>query len=399
MLNKVQSRVGAQYLMDMAIVFTVIGWTLASLALLGAGYALFAAYSVRRFMAAAPDSPQAYPPFSILKPLHRCEPGLFQNLESFCVQSYPGAVQIVFGVHDESDPALAVVKALQAKYPALDTAIAVETVSHGANAKVSNLISMMTLAKHDTLVLADSDIAVQPHWLSQVTAALQRPGVGVVTCLYTGEVAKGDDSLWSKLAAMGISYEFLPNVVVGTSLGLASPCFGSTIALTRRTLEDVGGFATFADCLADDYEIGRAVRAMGHTLAIPALAHTAAEPSFLELFRHERRWRHTTHRIDPAGNLGSIVTFGFAFAALSTLCTGFAPISLVALAATLSARLYLKHRIDAQFGTYAGPFWLVPLRDLLSFAVFVNALFGETVHWRGARFEIAPSGAMTQSVN
>ena len=129
------------------------------------------------------------------------------------------------------------------------------------------------------------------------------------------------------------------------------------------------------------------------------MAHTAAEPSFLELFRHERRWRHTTHRIDPAGNLGSIVTFGFAFAALSTLCTGFAPISLVALAATLSARLYLKHRIDAQFGTYAGPFWLVPLRDLLSFAVFVNALFGETVHWRGARFEIAPSGAMTQSVN
>ena len=385
----------------MAFLFTMIGWALAGLALLGAAYAVFAVLCVRRFMAAEANVPAVHLPVTILKPLYRCEPGLFENLESFCLQNYPGAVQIVFGVHDDADPAVAVVQALQAKYTQLDTAMAVEVVSQGANAKVSNLISIMAVAKHDTLVLADSDIAVQPHWLAQVTAALQRPGVGIVTCLYTGEVVKGDNSLWSKLAAMGTSYDFLPNVVVGTALGLASPCFGSTIALRRKTLDDVGGFAAFADCLADDYEIGRAVRAMGHTLAMPALgvAHTAVEPTFMDLFRHERRWRHTIHRIDPAGNLGSIVTFGFAFAVLSLLALGFAPVSLAAMAATLSARLLLKHRIDGLFGTYAGPFWLLPLRDLLSFAVFVQALFGETVHWRGARFDIAPSGAMTQSVN
>jgi len=385
----------------MAFLFTMIGWALAGLALLGAAYAVFAVLCVRRFMAAEANVPAVHLPVTILKPLYRCEPGLFENLESFCLQNYPGAVQIVFGVHDDADPAVAVVQALQAKYPQLDTAMAVEVVSQGANAKVSNLISIMAVAKHDTLVLADSDIAVQPHWLAQVTAALQRPGVGIVTCLYTGEVVKGDNSLWSKLAAMGTSYDFLPNVVVGTALGLASPCFGSTIALRRKTLDDVGGFAAFADCLADDYEIGRAVRAMGHTLAMPALgvAHTAVEPTFMDLFRHERRWRHTIHRIDPAGNLGSIVTFGFAFAVLSALALSFAPVSLAAMAATLSARLLLKHRIDGLFGTYAGPFWLLPLRDLLSFAVFVQALFGETVHWRGARFDIAPSGAMTQSVN
>lgn len=385
----------------MAFLFTGLGWLLAGLALLGAGYALFAAFCVRRFMAGQGAGPRACPPVTILKPLHRCEPGLFENLESFCRQDYRGPVQIVFGVHDETDPAIAVVTALRAKYPALDTAIVADSASHGANGKVSNLINIMKAAKHDTLVLADSDIAVQPHWLSQVSAALQQPGVGIVTCLYTGQVVQGDGSLWSRLAAMGTSYDFLPNVVVGTSLGLASPCFGSTIALSRRTLEDVGGFAAFADCLADDYEIGRAVRAMGHTLAMPALgvAHTAAEASFLDLFRHERRWRHTIHRIDPAGNLGSIVTFGFAFALLSVLVLGPAPASIGALAATASARLYLKRRIDGLFGTCAGPFWLMPLRDLLSFAVFVNALFGETVHWRGARFEVAPSGAMTQSAN
>jgi ceramide glucosyltransferase len=200
---------------------------------------------------------------------------------------------------------------------------------------------------------------------------------------------------------MGTSYDFLPNVVVGTSLGLAAPCFGSTIALRRKTLDEVGGFAAFADCLADDYEIGRAVRAMGHTLAMPALgvAHTAVEPTFLDLFRHERRWRHTIHRIDPAGNIGSIVTFGFAFALIAAVLLNFSAFGLGVMAVTLAARLFLKRRIDGTFGTSAGSALLMPLRDLLSFAVFVQALFGETVHWRGARLEIAPSGAMTQSVN
>ncbi|HJR55186.1 MAG TPA: bacteriohopanetetrol glucosamine biosynthesis glycosyltransferase HpnI, partial [Rhizomicrobium sp.] len=283
----------------MALVFTWVGFALVAFSLAGAAYAVFAAFLVRRFMAVRTPGPKAHPSITILKPLYRCEPGLFENLESFCRQDYSGAVQIVFGVHDQADPAIAVVRALQAKYPQADMTMVADTAQHGANAKVSNLINMMGSARHETLVLADSDIRVMPHWLSQVVEALQRPGVGIVTCLYTGEVVAGDKSLWSRLAAMGTSYDFLPNVVVGTSLGLASPCFGSTIALSRKTLDDVGGFAAFADCLADDYEIGRAVRAMGHTLAMPALgvAHTATEPSFTDLFRHERRWRHTIHRI------------------------------------------------------------------------------------------------------
>ncbi len=197
---------------------------------------------------------------------------------------------------------------------------------------------------------------------------------------------------------MGTSYEFLPNVVVGTSLGLAKPCFCSTIAMTRTTLDAVGGFAAFADCLADDYEMGRAVRAQGLTLAMPALgvAHTAAEESFFDLFRHEQRWTRTIHRLDPVGHMGSVVTFGFAFALISAVLLHFSVIGLGAMAVTLASRLFLKLRVDSSFGTSAGPYWLLPLRDLLSFAVFVNSLFGETVHWRGARFEVAPTGAMSQ---
>jgi ceramide glucosyltransferase len=256
---------------------------------------------------------------------------------------------------------------------------------------------MQAAARHGILVLADSDIAVSPRWLTQVTAALSRPGVGVVTCLYTG--AAGDSGLWSKLAAMGTSYEFLPNVVVGASLGLAAPCFGSTIALKRETLEEIGGFTAFADCLADDYHIGRAVREAGYTLAIPALgvAHTAAEPSLGSLFRHEQRWRRTIHSLDPVGNAGSIVTFSFAFALLSALLLDLSAPGFAVVAVALAARLVLKLSIDRAFGAKTGPIWLLPLRDLLSYAVFVNSLFGETVHWRGSRFVVEPTGVMSQS--
>ena len=376
-----------------------LGWAAGVVALAGAAYALLAALFAGRFMRVPPAlAPANVAAVTILKPLHGDEPGLAENLETFLNQDYPGDVQIVFGVHDNTDPALAVVERLVAKYPGRDIRVVRDHALHGTNGKVSNLINMLPSARHDTLILSDSDIAVGPCWLSQVMSALARPGVGIVTCLYTGEPARDGHPLWSSLAAMSTSYTFLPNAVLGTSLGLASPCFGSTIALRRQTLDEVGGFAAFADQLADDYEMGRAVRAMGYTLAIPAMGvgHTAAEDSALELFRHELRWTRTIRLVNPAGHLGSFVTHGFAFALMAAFMLHFNSVSVAILVAALASRMFLKARIDWLFGTYAGPFWLLPLRDLLSFAVFGASLFGERVHWRGTEFAVEPSGAMSQ---
>jgi len=375
-----------------------IGWCCAAIAVVGTAYTFLAAILAGRFMQSGGSAMPQSPAVTILKPLHRCEPDLSRNLETFFAQDYSGAMQIVFGVHDEEDPAVAVVRALQEKYPHRDTVIVADTALYGANAKVSNLINMLPAARHDTLVLSDSDIAVGRHWLSQVTQALSRPGVGIVTCLYTGEPALDGHPLWSSLAAMGTSYTFLPNAVLGKSLGLAAPCFGSTIALKRETLEEVGGFPAFADQLADDYEMGRAVRSKGYTLAIPAMGvgHTAAENSFADLFRHELRWNRTIRLVNPAGHLGSFITHGLAFALLGAVLLNFNPLSLAILGVALAARLFLKARIDGLFGTYAGPIWLLPLRDLLSFAVFLASLAGVTVHWRGTHFAVEASGAMSR---
>ncbi|MGH6828856.1 MAG: bacteriohopanetetrol glucosamine biosynthesis glycosyltransferase HpnI [Rhizomicrobium sp.] len=384
----------------MALLLTSVGWLLAGTALCGAVYALAAALIAERFMAAGPPASAANRAVTILKPLHLSEPGLSQNLESFFAQDdYAGPVQIVFGVHDENDPSLALVRSLQARYPGRDTAIVADPTLYGANAKISNLVNMLPAARHDILILADSDIAVPRQWLNHVADALIQPGVGLVTCLYTGRVPEGVAGLWPTLSAMGTSYDFLPNVILGTSLGLARACMGSTIALTRPVLEEIGSFGAFADFLADDYEIGRAVRAKGYKLVIPPIAvgHASTETSFGELCRHELRWTRTIRLVSPMGHLGSVVTFGFPIALLAAILLGFNWLGASLLMLTFLARLFLKHRIDGIFGSSAGPFWLLPVRDLLSFCVFVASQFGETVTWRGSRYEIEAGGVLSQS--
>jgi len=174
---------------------------------------------------------------TILKPLYGAEPDLYANLASFCRQDYPAPVQIVFGLADPADPAAAVVRRLMADFPDRDLELVINARRHGANAKVSNLINMQIAARHETMVIADSDIAVPSDYLTNIAANLGEPCVGLVTCLYRGVGATG---IWSRLAAAGIDYHFLPNVLVGLKLGLATPCFGSTIALTRTTLAKRG---------------------------------------------------------------------------------------------------------------------------------------------------------------
>src|SRR4029077_18806612 len=171
---------------------------------------------------------------------------------------YPGRVQIVCGVQNPDDRAVAVIERLRERLPACQLDLVIETRLHGLNRKVSNLVNMAPSIRHDVVVLSDSDIRVEPTYVREVVAALERPGVGGVPCLYYGAPLAG---LWAHLSALGINVHFLPGVIVGVSLGLARPCFGSTVALRRSKLAELGGFMAFVDYIADDYAIGDALRA------------------------------------------------------------------------------------------------------------------------------------------
>ncbi|HEX5281621.1 MAG TPA: bacteriohopanetetrol glucosamine biosynthesis glycosyltransferase HpnI [Micropepsaceae bacterium] len=372
----------------------IIGWIFCAAAVAGALYAIACAFAVQRF---ANAKIQAGPPVpvTVLKPLYGAEPQLAENLTTFCRQDYAAPVQLVLGMHQSDDGAFRIAQSIKAANPALDVALVAGSARHGANPKISNLLNMLPAAKHDLLVISDSDIAVPPHYLAVVAAAVQMPGTGVVTCCYTGRPAV--TGLWPRLSAMGINQHFLPDVLFALAHGFASPCFGSTIALKRSVLDEIGGLQTFADRLADDYEIGRAVRSLGYRLNVPPLivSHSCAEMTPGDVFRHELRWARTIRLVNPSGFAGSIVTHAIPLSLIGCLVLAFAPAALGVLAAAIAARVWLAIHINTRFGT-ADPIWLVPARDLLSFMVFIGALFAGRVDWRGARFQVSSAGAIAQ---
>lgn len=372
----------------------ILGWILTGLGLAGAVYALLTAWFARRFVAQGEDEVENFPAVSILKPLHGDEPALAQNLESFLVQNYPAPVQTVFGVQSPDDPAIAVVEALLKRHPGADATLVIDKTRHGGNPKMSNLLNMRGTVRHDVVILSDSDIAVEPGYLRRVAAALAPRAVGAVTCVYTGWSAAG---FVATVSAMGVSYQFLPNVMAGLGFKMAAPCFGSTIAIKGPVLREIGGLAAFADQLADDNEIGRAVRAKGYAVAIPpfAVRHAATETTWGEWFSHELRWMRTIRTVDPAGHAGSIVTHAIPLALLGLILAGPSLGSGAAVGVTILARLVLKWSIDTAFRGPAGPYWLVPVRDVLSFCVFTASLFGRRVVWQNEALTVHEDGALS----
>jgi ceramide glucosyltransferase len=255
---------------------------------------------------------------------------------------------------------------------------------------------MLPRVRYDVIVLSDSDMKVQPDYLREVIATLCTPGVGLVTCLYRGLATTG---LWSRLAAAEINHHFLPSVLVGLKLGLARPCFGSTIALRTETLRRIGSFEAFSDQLADDYAMGEAVRGLGLKVAIPPLfiGHTCSEKSFAGLLRHELRWARTLRLLDPVGYAGSVVTHPLPFALAAAAMQGFGAIGLGMLALALACRLVVPLQIRTMRGGGGASPCLSPLRDLLSFAVFLASFLPGPLSWRGHRYIARSDGTLTQT--
>lgn len=355
------------------------------LAALAIGYTVHASVAVRSFAGRSPPPPATAEPISLLKPLHGAEPCLAANLRTFLAQDWPAPVELVCGTNRADDPALAIAAALAGEVVLRSAAPPL-----GANAKVANLANLLPAARHDLLVMSDSDIAVPPDYLSRVAATLALPGVGAATCLYHG---RGDAGFPSRFAAAAITYQFEPSAVMSDALGVHQPCLGSTIAMRRATLERIGGFAAFADVLADDHAIGRAVIRAGLRVAlVPGLsvAHGCVETSLAEVWRHERRWAATVRGANLLAHVGSLLTHPLALALLAIAPTPRG--GLVAVAAALLARWLLASAIARWIAEAERPPPWLPLRDLFSFAVFVASFFARSVDWRGSRLTLANGG-------
>jgi ceramide glucosyltransferase len=369
----------------------------AACAAFGIAYTVFAAVLVRRFFARSIVEATAFPAVTIVKPLHGDEQALMQNLVSFCRQDYPGPLQYLFGVHDSLDVALAVVERVKDLFPKADITVVADSRLYGPNRKMSNILNMLPHAKHDILIFADSDVTVEPNYLRRVVGELHEPNVGLVTCLYRGQP---DAGFWARLSANASNYQFLPGVVLGLALGMARPCFGQTLAMRRTTLEKIGGFAQFVHHLAEDHAIGEAVRLSGEKVVVPAfvVTHACLEKTASEFVEHELRWSRTIRTIDPAGHLGSILTHPLAFALLSGLMSSGAVWSWIVLATAIVARIALKLQLDKALRHPSTVVALLPIWDLVPFAVYLLSFLSSRVVWRGFNFKVGRDGLLVPIV-
>lgn len=349
--------------------FEVVGVTLAGLASV---YAL-AAWLLpvrRRESHATFERP---PRVSVLKPLYGFEAQLEANLSSLA-RAADGNVEILCGVRDPNDAALAVVERVKANYPQCQIRIVVDPRVHGHNLKVSNVINLFERATGEILIIADSDIQVPENYISGVIAPLADPAVGLVTCLYRG---RARSEFASRIGSLFVDSWFMPSVRVASHLGERSFGFGSTLALTRETLAAIGGLAAVKDQLADDYWIGELVHRIGLRTELSRVVVTTdiAESDFRALWSREIRWMRTIRSLNPIGYSATFITHTLPMLVLALLFDH-GDLTLAIVAIGVCARIGLQRQAAES------ALWLMPVRDTLSLIEWAAALVGRTVTWR-----------------
>ena len=361
---------------------------LAALAVAGGVYyllALVAAVAWRRHPA-APGAPAARPPVSILKPVHGRDPRFYEALRSHAALDYP-EFEILLAVSDPHDPALEDIRRLQAEFPDRHIRTVVSR-RQAANGKVGLLCDLAALARYPVLAVSDSDIRVTPDYLNVVTAPLAGTGVGLVTCLYRASAG----SAAACMEALGIATEFAPSVLVARLVGVVDFALGSTMVLRAATLREIGGFEAIQDYLADDYQLGRHVARAGYRVALAPLAvetDLGAE-TWANAWRHQVRWSRTIRVSQPAGYFGYAVTHA-TFWSLLAAAAGAWQVAAVCLAVRIASGVVVGAAVLGDRAVLRR-WWLIPVRDLGGFAVWLAGLSGGTVVWRGQRLRLTRDG-------
>jgi ceramide glucosyltransferase len=325
-------------------------------------------------------------PVSILKPVHGRDPRFYEAIFSHAAQDYP-EFEIFFGVSDPGDLALQDIRRLMGEFPERRIEIVVVETS-APNAKVGVLAELAKRARYPLLLVNDSDIVVSPGYLRAVTAPLEDPEVGLVTCLYRAEA----ESWASRFEALGIATEFVPSVLVARLLGQVEFALGSTMVFRAEALRRIGGFETIAHYLADDYQIGRHISELGYRIEFaPMVVETdLGGESWGQTWRHQLRWARTIRVSRPAGYFGYVVTHATLWA-LVALAAGQWWAAAVALGLRMVAGVMVGADVLKDPHVVAD-FWLIPLRDLFGFAVWLGGLFGRHVYWRDRELRLHHDG-------
>lgn len=327
------------------------------------------------------------PGVSFLKPLRGADPEMYEAFRSHCLQDYP-EFEIVFGVSDPHDEAIALVRRLQQEFPQRRIELVVAEKSLGANGKVSTLTQMLPLAQFDYLVVNDSDIRVEPDYLRRIMAPFADARIGMVTCLYRGIAER---TFGSRMEALGIATDFAAGVLSARVLQGVKFGLGSTLAFPREVLDKIGGFGLLADYLADDYELGARIAALGREVLVSDVVVDHHLPAYRlgEFFDHQLRWARAVRDSRKLDYIGMGFSFGLPWALLAVAFAEAAVWSLALLVLTAMLRAAVALAVGRQVlrdRQVTREFWLIPLRDVVALVVWATSFAGHRIRWRGYEF-------------
>lgn len=339
-------------------------------------------------------NPEFSPPLTILKPLCGLDWESYSCLASFCQQNYP-QYQIIFAVHNSQDPSIEIVHKLQQNFSELDIELIICDRVIGINPKINNLANAVIKAKYDILVLSDSDIRVKKDYLQTIIQPFSDVLVGVVTCLYNSKT----EGYLAGFEALDIASQFYPKVLTAHALEGIDFAFGSTIAIRQETLDKIGGFINIANYLADDYQLGYLPTQNGYKVILSnyLVEHRLGSVNLKELIDRQSRWLKCIRVERFWGYVGLIFTYGTVNSFTLLLITqgslfGYIICGLVwtirLLTAYLIAIKYFNDSITKQL------FWLIPLRDFVSFGIWCYSFIGNQIMWRGQKFTLVSGGKL-----
>jgi ceramide glucosyltransferase len=337
----------------------------------------------------AKQLPDFTPSVSVLKPVHGLDFATYENFASFCQQDYPDC-EILFCVNELSDPAVAIIQKVIADFPERSIRILSGANQIGSNRKINNLVLLAREARHEILVQSDGDVRVGPNYLREVVAPFRDPAVGVVSCLYRG-IAQ--NNLWAQLEAVGAASDFIAGALVADWKKGVTFALGASVTTTKSWLAKIGGYEALANLLADDYEIGNRVHKAGGKVLLSREPVWTMYPAQTArgFWEHQVRWARTIRLVRPASFLGLLFTHGLPLALLAAAVAPAVWISAVYLLAYLILRLGMAWLVGVwglQDAVLRRKLWLVPLRDLLHFAVWLGAFASNRIKWGGLEFEL-----------
>jgi ceramide glucosyltransferase len=360
-------------------------------------YYIMAAIAAFRFNRSRTFPSDLYqPPVTIVKPLHGVEGHTYKALDSFCRQDYP-VFQIIFAVRSGNDPAVSLAQRLIRHYPDLDLSLVVDDRVWGANNKVNNMANALQSAKYPIYVLADSDIYVQPNYLTRILQPLQDDRVGLVTTMY-----RTRPSCWiAAFEALATSTEFFPSVLLARQLEGMAFAFGATVVIRHEVLEAFGGLPLISHYLADDFKLGDCTAKAGYRVVLSdyVVDHALTTNSFKAMVLHQLRWARGNRFSRPVGTFGLLFTYGTVSSFLLVVLSHGSPVALLLLVLTWGLRYFLGWMVGIRLlrdQPAARLLWLAPVRDLLSFLVWLSSWFGSVVVWNNRKLILSPGGRITE---